>query len=159
MCNRVLLLFWKLPQWNLHVNCHVNGMTFQSGLRFQTGLSSLRVSCKRALIQVFSCEFCGISRNTFSIEHLRETTSDIKFIYMENAVRLVLSAVLSWPPKIWFFRWFFIFLFMMTGRGIIFAALPYSGNKTLSLALGIKPKQQSWDPHTKKAENYSSVTG
>ena len=25
-------------------------MTFQSGLRFQTGLSSLRVSCKRALI-------------------------------------------------------------------------------------------------------------
>ena len=45
MCNRVLLLFGKLLQWNLHVNCHVNGTTFQSGLRFQTGLSSLRVSC------------------------------------------------------------------------------------------------------------------
>ena len=43
MCNRVLLLFGKLPQWNLHLNCHVNGTTFQSGL------SSLRVSCKRAL--------------------------------------------------------------------------------------------------------------
>ena len=49
MCNRVLLLFEMLPQWNLHVNCNVNGTTFQSCLRFQTGLSSLRVSCKRAL--------------------------------------------------------------------------------------------------------------
>ena len=49
MCNRVLLLFGRLPHWNLHVNCHVNGTTFQSGLRFQTGLSSLWVSCKRAL--------------------------------------------------------------------------------------------------------------
>ena len=34
--------------WDLKWNCHVNGTTFQSGLRFQTGLSSLRVSCKRA---------------------------------------------------------------------------------------------------------------
>ena len=49
MCNRVLPLFEKLLQWNLHVNCHVNGTTFQSGLRFQTDLSSLWVSCKRAL--------------------------------------------------------------------------------------------------------------
>ena len=48
MCNRVLLLFGKMPLWNLYVNCHVSGTTFQSGLRFQTGLSSLRVSCKRA---------------------------------------------------------------------------------------------------------------
>ena len=48
MCSRALLLFGELPQWNLYVICHVNG-TFQSGLRFQTGLSSLRVSCKRAL--------------------------------------------------------------------------------------------------------------
>ena len=50
MCSRALLLFGKLPQRNLHVNCHVSGTTFQSGLRFQTGLSSLRVSCKRSLI-------------------------------------------------------------------------------------------------------------
>ena len=57
MRNRDLLL--------VHVNCHVNGTTFQSGLRFQTGLSSLRVSCKCALkdmtlimqeiIQMFFC--------------------------------------------------------------------------------------------------------
>ena len=51
MCNRVLLLLRKMPQWNLYVNCHVNGTTFQRGLRFQTGLSSLRVSYKRALTQ------------------------------------------------------------------------------------------------------------
>ena len=34
-----------LLQWNRHVN----GTTFQNGLRFQIGLNSLRVSCKRAL--------------------------------------------------------------------------------------------------------------
>ena len=49
MCNRAFLLFGKLQQRNLHVNCHVNRTTFRSGLRFRTGLSSLRVSCKRAL--------------------------------------------------------------------------------------------------------------
>ena len=54
MCNTVLLLFGKLPQWNLHVNCPVNGTTLQSGLRFQTGLSSLRVSCKRALSNYYT---------------------------------------------------------------------------------------------------------
>ena len=51
MSSRTLLLFGKLLQSNLHVNCHVNGTTFQSGLRLQTGLSSLLVSCKRALKQ------------------------------------------------------------------------------------------------------------
>ena len=49
MCNRALLLFGKLQQWNLHVNCHGNGTTFQSSLRFQAGLSSLLVSCKHVL--------------------------------------------------------------------------------------------------------------
>ena len=49
MCNKVLLLLGKMPQRNFYANCHVNGTTFQSGLRFQTGSSSLRVSCKRAL--------------------------------------------------------------------------------------------------------------
>ena len=49
MYNRVLLLFGKLPQWNLNVNYHVNRKTFQISLRFQTGLSSLWVSCKCAL--------------------------------------------------------------------------------------------------------------
>ena len=68
MCNRVLLLFGKLPQWNLHVNCHVNGTTFQSGLRFQTGLSSLRLSCKRALT-----------------------------VYMENLLRFEISLRSNWP--------------------------------------------------------------
>ena len=68
MCIRILLWFGKIPQWNRHENgtifeggvrsqgwsywnCHVNGTTFQSGVRFQTGLSSLWVSCKRALIK------------------------------------------------------------------------------------------------------------
>ena len=49
MCNRALLLFGKMPQRNLYVNCHVNETRFQSALSFQTGLNSLRVPCKRAL--------------------------------------------------------------------------------------------------------------
>ena len=53
MCNRAMLLFGKFRQWNLHVNSHVNGTTFQSSLRFQAGLSSLRVWCKHALVQHF----------------------------------------------------------------------------------------------------------
>ena len=41
-------MFGKMPQWNVYLNCHVNGITFQGGLRFQTGLSSLQVSYKCA---------------------------------------------------------------------------------------------------------------
>ena len=32
---------------------------------------------KEILEQVFSCEFCEISENTFSTEHLRTTPSDV----------------------------------------------------------------------------------
>ena len=32
---------------------------------------------KETLTQVFSCEFCEISKNTFSIEHLRTTASGL----------------------------------------------------------------------------------
>ena len=32
---------------------------------------------KGSLAQVFSCEFCEISKNTFSTEHLRTTASGI----------------------------------------------------------------------------------
>ena len=43
--SRILQWFGKLSQWNRHID----GRTFQSGLRFQTGWSSLRLSCKRPL--------------------------------------------------------------------------------------------------------------
>ena len=33
---------------------------------------------KEALAQVFSCEFCEISKNTFFMEHLRVTASEVK---------------------------------------------------------------------------------
>ena len=39
-----------------------------AGLRLDSGLT-------QTLAQVFSCEFCGISKNTFFTEHLRETAS------------------------------------------------------------------------------------
>ena len=34
---------------------------------------------KKALVQVFSCEFCKISKNIFSTEHPQTTASDQKF--------------------------------------------------------------------------------
>ena len=59
MCSRILQLFGKFPQWNLHVKCNVNRTTFQSGL------SSLLVSCKGALIfcilHLFSKKFFILS--------------------------------------------------------------------------------------------------
>ena len=42
-----------------------------AGLRFATLIE------KEALAQVFSCEFCKISRSTFFIEHFWATASDI----------------------------------------------------------------------------------
>ena len=39
---------------------------------------------KETLAQVFSCELCEISRNTFFTEHLRTTASDFKNIYLIN---------------------------------------------------------------------------
>ena len=60
MCNRVFLLFRKLPQRNLHVNCHVTGTTFQSSLRFQTSLTSLWVSRKGALNEDKSTGICRL---------------------------------------------------------------------------------------------------
>ena len=83
------------------------------------GLGPATISKKR-LVQVLTFEFWEISKNIFSTEHLWETASDIKFIYIENVVRLVLFVVLLWLPKIWFDKWFFIFLVMVTSRGIIF---------------------------------------
>ena len=94
MCNRILLLFGKMPQWNLCVNCHVNGTAFQSGSRFQTSFSSLRVSCTRALkgdisgitekddIHPRKCYFCW---NTILIDildwHSRKSSNDSLYFY------------------------------------------------------------------------------
>ena len=78
MCNRALLLFGKMPQRNFYVNCHENGKTFQSGLRFQTGLSSLRDSCKRALkhlllFEICACEICEkfVYNHSENTEHVK----------------------------------------------------------------------------------------
>ena len=82
MCNRVLLLFGKLPQWNLHVNCHVNGTTFQSGLRFQTGSSSLWVSCKRA-----------VSSGLFSTRVPTSTLVNYKMIKNQKKLFLLMTSL------------------------------------------------------------------
>ena len=39
---------------------------------------------KQTLTQVFSCEFCEIFKNTFFIEHLRATASELGFIQKLN---------------------------------------------------------------------------
>ena len=48
--------------------CHSIFFNKVAGLRPKTLL-------KKTLAQVFSCEFCGISKNIFSKEHLRTTAS------------------------------------------------------------------------------------
>ena len=56
---------------------------------------------KDTLAQEFSCEFCGISKNTFFTEHLRETASVCKdiwifaFIEVTNSVKKDLHFVLE----------------------------------------------------------------
>ena len=44
---------------------------------FFNKVAGLRPAKKETLAQVFSCEFCEISKNTFSTEHLRTTASEI----------------------------------------------------------------------------------
>ena len=39
------------------------------------GLETCNFIKRETLAQVFSCEYCGISKNTFFIEHLRATAS------------------------------------------------------------------------------------
>ena len=52
--------------------------------------------------------------------HQQHLNQYIKFIYIENVLRLVLLAALLRPPKFNLTGGFFIFLLMVTGRGIIF---------------------------------------
>ena len=44
---------------------------------------------KQTLTQVFSCEFCEIFKNTFFIEHLRATASELGFIQKLNKLNRV----------------------------------------------------------------------
>ena len=100
----------KLRQWNLHVNCLVNGTTFQNRLRFQAGLSSLWVSWKHALKQIgsfirfsksleseksFRCQFSGVTLKSpissiLSYISLQKgctlVTSEIKISYLKDCV-------------------------------------------------------------------------
>ena len=45
---------------------------------------------KEALSQVFSCEFCEISKNNFSTEHLQTTASG------SHSGRISFRAILTW---------------------------------------------------------------
>ena len=44
---------------------------------------------KQTLTQVFSCDFCEIFKNTFFIEHLRATASELGFIQKLNKLNRV----------------------------------------------------------------------
>ena len=90
-----------------------------------------RVSFLIIMLQPFGLQLYQKSvpgkRNTFSTEHLWETASDIKFIYIEN-VRLVLFVVFYRDHrKFDLTGGFFIFQFMVTGRGIIFICSAVEG--------------------------------
>ena len=86
----------KLRQWNLHVNCLVNGTTFQNRLRFQAGLSSLWVSWKHALKQIgsffleseksFRCQFSGVTLKS-------PISSILSYISLQKGCTLVTSEI------------------------------------------------------------------
>ena len=59
-------------------------------------------------------------------------------------LRLVLFVVLSWPPKIWFDRWFFIFLFMVTSRGIRFMCSAVYTKRKIPRKTPVNYKTLSW---------------
>ena len=46
------------------------------------GLSSATLFKKETLVQVFSCEFCEISKNTFFTEHLWTTAYVLELDYL-----------------------------------------------------------------------------
>ena len=55
---------------------------------------------KETLAQVFSCEFCEISKNNFSIEHLSTTASDPPKISENLWYFLIFSGGIEWEN--WF---------------------------------------------------------
>ena len=48
-----------------------------------------KVSKKETLALVFSCEFCGISKNTFFAEQLKATASVYEYLIQENPQHIV----------------------------------------------------------------------
>ena len=67
------------PYRNSHQRCSVRKRVLRNFAKF-TGkhlCQSLFFNNKKALAQMFSCEFCEISKNPFFIKRLQETASDI----------------------------------------------------------------------------------
>ena len=55
---------------------------------------------KETLAQVFSCEFCDISKNTFFTEHLRTTASDCRSSHSQMSFKIgVLKNFASFTGK------------------------------------------------------------
>ena len=51
---------------------------------------------KESLAQVFSCEFCEISKNTFFTEYLQTTASEVGFICLnEKALKVIFRSETS----------------------------------------------------------------
>ena len=84
---------------NSHQRCSVKKVVLRNFTKF-TGkhlCQSLSFNCrpqanfikKETLAQVFSCEFCKISKNTFFTEHLWTTASEVKnkWLFGRNIVR------------------------------------------------------------------------
>ena len=66
----VLRNFAKFTEKQLRQSLLFNKMKLQA--------SGLQLYQKETLVQVFSHEFCEISKNTFFTEHLRTTASEVK---------------------------------------------------------------------------------
>ena len=77
-----VLVYWSSHRWcfvkeDIHNNfAKFTGKHLCRSLCFKKSLEVCNVIKKETLAQVFSCEFCEISKNTFFTEHLRATASE-----------------------------------------------------------------------------------
>ena len=73
----------EITRLNLHLMNNVTTkfiqvLSFLEILQNSQENTYISILKKETLAQVFSCEFCKISKNTFFIEHLRTTASEVK---------------------------------------------------------------------------------
>ena len=71
-------------QWN----CHVNETAFQSGLRFQTGSSSLWVSCKRPLNGILPNSQNSFSKRNSDHQYVNLNYFERLFRYWESRIHI-----------------------------------------------------------------------
>ena len=105
-------LFFEILQNLLESTCTCARVSFWIELQASAIESLFSVSFSIELPQVFSCEFCEISKNTFLTEHLRATASIFQYAIFYWKIALIRYFVLgpcfeSNPCRVFFLSGYF----------------------------------------------------